>query len=360
MTAVSLPGARRTLLSVGIVMLVLLAQLAAGYVSNRDATRFVSVLLFYCLELLPLMVALSAVFRWTRRTGRGWGWVVGIGAAVAATIGVSAGALFYWLSEQVVPQLDLHLYTSGHSSLGRAMVFGFVQAQSHLGLWTLAFAVPFSLEDAQVRRAEADGLRSSTELARLRANLEPHFLLNTLNAIAGLVTEDAREARRLLAALGDLLRDALKDEDELQSLSAQVTWLKRYAEILEARHRGDLSFRWEIDDHARDVPLPRLLLQPLVENAVKHGALKARGAGEVQIRAVISDDGQSLVCTVRDNGPGTGDKPIRKGAFGLQSVERRIALRYGARGRVVLESSDSGATSTVVLPRHPPQPEVRA
>jgi LytS/YehU family sensor histidine kinase len=302
------------------------------------------------------MLALSALFRWTRSTARGWGWVVGLGVVVAGVVGVAAGGVFFGLAE-LVPGLDLHLNVSGPSTVGRALVFGFIQAQSHLGLWTLAFVLPFTLEDARVRAAEADQLRSSTELARLRANLEPHFLLNTLNAIAGLVTEDAREARRLLVALGDLLRDALKDEDELQSLSAQVNWLKRYAEILEARHRGDLSFRWDIADAAQDVPLPRLLLQPLVENAVKHGALKATGAGEVQIRAALSDDGRSLVCTVRDNGPGTGNAPIRKGAFGLQSVERRIALRYGAKGHVELSSSPTGATSTVVLPRTPPELE---
>ena len=356
MSAGSVPGARRTAISIAIVALVVLVQLFAGFLSNRDTTRALSVLILLVLELPPLMVALSALFRWTRENSRGVWWVVGLGVVTAGSIGLAAGGIFYWLAG-LLPSLDLHINVSPPSTLSRALVFAFIQAQSHLGLWTLAFVLPFTLEDQRVRTAEADQLRSSTELARLRANLEPHFLLNTLNAIAGLVTEDAREARRLLVALGDLLRDALKDEAELQSLSAQVAWLKRYAEILESRHRGDLTFAWDIPDDAQDVPLPRLLLQPLVENAVKHGALKARGVGEVQIRAALSADGKTLVCTVHDNGPGLGSEPIRKGAFGLQSVERRIALRYGSKGSVKLASNTTGATSTVVLPRTPPEAE---
>jgi LytS/YehU family sensor histidine kinase len=243
----------------------------------------------------------------------------------------------------------------------RVVLYGLASAQSHFGLWTLAFILPALLDDARVRalraeklEAESAQLRTAAELARLRSNLEPHFLLNTLNAIAGLVTEEPREARRLLSALGDLLRDALRDEQEWQSLAAQIEWLKRYAQILEARHRGDLSFSWEINIDSEAKPLPRLLLQPLLENAVKHGALRARGPGRVWVRTELVDNGSRLLCTVRDNGPGAPPGPVRNGAFGLESVRRRVALRYGEQGHVSLSALPDGTIATVDVPAFAP------
>ncbi len=92
------------------------------------------------------------------------------------------------------------------------------------------------------------------------------------------MADDPREARRLLVCLGDLLRDALKDEDEMQTLDEQVKWLRRYAEILEARHAGHLTFHWQIAEESRSSSsCCGSCLQPLVENAVKHGALPALG-----------------------------------------------------------------------------------
>jgi LytS/YehU family sensor histidine kinase len=189
----------------------------------------------------------------------------------------------------------------------------------------------------------------------VRAHLEPHFLLNTLNAIAGLVTDDPHEARRLLVCLGDLLRDALRDEDEMQTLDDQIAWLRRYAEILEARHPGNLVFQWQIADETRSVMLPRLLLQPLVENAVKHGALRRPGGGEVTVRVeVVATNGdapEKIVCTIEDNGPGLPDRGTRSGAFGLHAVRRRLELKYPQSAHLRLESSASGTRSIVELPR---------
>jgi LytS/YehU family sensor histidine kinase len=238
----------------------------------------------------------------------------------------------------------------------RGVLFGFTQGLGHFGLWTLAFALPVAIEDARVRaleaqtlRLEADRLRTEAELAGLRAHLQPHFLLNTLNAIAGLISEDVKEARRLLVCLGDLLRDALHGEDEMQTLAAQLTWLQRYAEILETRHRGALVFRWQVDPASTDVLVPRLLLQPLLENAVQHGALRRGGGGEVAVGVQPGEHG-SVLCTVEDNGPGMPAE-LRAGGFGLQSVRRRLELRYGERARFALESSAAGTRSIVQLPR---------
>src|SRR5262249_32313742 len=201
----------------------------------------------------------------------------GLGASVAlATVIGGIFGLAYAALALRIPSLRLHLPNGAGLpngvSFARSALFGILNAQMYFGLWALGFVYPFAVESAGVRALEAQQLRSEAELANLRAHLEPHFLLNTLNAIAGLVTEDPREARRLLVCLGDLLRDAVQETSELQRLDKQIAWLRRYAQILEARHHGVLSFRWDVAADVQQAMLPRMLLQPLVENAVKHGA----------------------------------------------------------------------------------------
>jgi signal transduction histidine kinase len=335
---------------------IVLLQVAGQYLSNPDPRKARSVLLFLALEMPPLMLVLSAISARLRRRARPMVWMVPAGVVCAGALGAAFGAAFWTLSASM-PDLGLRLFSFSEMSLVRCELFGFTQGLGHLGLWTLAFALPAALDDARVRaleadklRLEADRLRAAAELAGLRAQLEPHFLLNTLNAVAGLISEDVKEARRLLVCLGDLLRDALQERGELETLGAQLEWLKRYAEILETRHRGALRFRWKIDPGLNGVVLQRLLLQPLLENAVKHGALRRPEGGEVTVRIEPSDDGASVVCTVEDNGPGVAAGPRAVG-FGLQSVRRRLELRYAERSHFSIESSPSGTRSIVRLPR---------
>lgn len=227
------------------------------------------------------------------------------------------------------------------------------------GIWATAFVYPHWAEQSAQRGAEterlkieAEHLRATAELAHLRSQVEPHFLLNTLNMIAGLITQDPKEARRLIGCLGDLLRNSLHDADETQSLASEVVWLERYAEILESRHGNALRFSWDIAPEALAWPLPRLLLQPLVENAVRHGALCRQSGGLVTLSARIdqtSSGGERLVCTVSDNGPGLSAAPSRQGGVGLRSVRRRLQLEYdGAELR--MRSSEEGTQAIVEVP----------
>lgn len=222
-------------------------------------------------------------------------------------------------------------------------------------LWLFVFMGPRLVERARLQAQEVEDLRHEAELARLRVHLHPHFLLNTLNAIAGLVGEEPAEARRLIAALGDLVRDALSGGDEAQPFGVEAAWLRRYAEILEVRHRGFLAFRWELADATLATPVPRLLLQPLVENAVKHGALRRREGGTVLVRSEVLPGG-AVRFTVEDDGPGmaperTGPEaePGARPGLGIGLVRRRLALACPG-GSLRYEPVPVGTRAVVELP----------
>ncbi|MDI1477235.1 histidine kinase [Polyangium sp. y55x31] len=319
-------------------------------------------LLFLMAGVPALLLTLSGVFHWATRRRLGSAQTLLVSLAVASVVGVVL-VMGFWAA-----QTWLHIPPpSGRPvTYPIALRFGVTFGLFMCAIWALAFMYPFATEDARRRaleaeklKLEADRLRTAGELARLRSQLEPHFLLNTLNAIAGLVTQDPREARRLLACLGDLLRDALHDADEMQTLGEEIAWLRRYAEILESRHAGTLRFQWDIADRAAEVLMPRLLLQPLVENAVKHGALRRDGGGQVVVRATLTETGDGaprrLVCMVEDNGPGMPARPLRSGAFGLHAVRRRLELKY-TDAELQIDSSSDGTRCIVELPCVTPTP----
>jgi two-component sensor histidine kinase len=339
----------RRLIGFVVVVGVMLLQFGADIVAGREAARILARLVFMTCELPLLMLALSAVFDMSLR--RRMTATQGILACVAVATGFGCvfGILYGGVALRV-PEMRLHMPPSSDAIVvTRFSLFGVLNAQMYFGLWAIAVVYPFAIEGARVRGLEAQRLRSEAELTRLRAHLEPHFLLNTLNAIAGLVTEEPREARRLLVSLGELLREAVQDQGEMQTLEDQVAWLRRYAQILETRHRGSLRFEWEIARDCELAILPRLLLQPLVENAVQHGALRRDdGAGVVRIRVWRAEDG-TLACAVEDNGPGMADSESRVGAFGIQAVRRRLELE-SPDASLRFDSSSQGTRATVALP----------
>jgi signal transduction histidine kinase len=323
---------------------IVLLQVVTQWVTFHDVDRLVFQLIVTACGI-PLIASATSLVQRTaaKRQLRPFAVVL-----VAMVIAIGIGALVtstLWLALRGT----LTFQSRTPWSLSRALTFGGVWGATTLGLWALAFVFPQSIEHEKLR-LESEKLKAAAEVARLRSHLEPHFLLNTLNAIAGLVTEDPKEARNLLAALGDLLRDALKNEAEVQSLDAEVAWLRRYAKILEARNAPRLSFRWDVEPAAGEVTVPRLLLQPLLENAIKHGALRARDAGEVSFSARV--EGGRLRCVIEDNGPGA-EGPVRDGAFGLHAVRRRLALAYGDLAELRLETLAAGTRSIVELPLAP-------
>jgi LytS/YehU family sensor histidine kinase len=241
---------------------------------------------------------------------------------------------------------QLHTDLAERTDLLKAFVHGVPIGLTFGGFWALVFLFPQIIRDANLRSVRAESALRRAELAQLRSSLQPHFLLNTLHTIAALTVDEPLVARQLLSALGDLLRDALEPAPELRLLEADITWLRRYAEILEVRHRGSLRFEWDIGPETTAVPLPKLLLQPLLENAVKHGALRRAEGGVVIVRTRFTEEALALV--VEDNGPGIA--PGTKDGLGLRIVRERITLAH-AEAKLDVVSSADGTRVTIEIPR---------
>jgi len=345
------PWPRRTAIAVATVVP---TAIDVSHEFAKGATIHVPAVVFSIAGVVVTLVSLTAAFdACTKRrlaTGPAFGIVAGLGVIVSMTlIGVMMGVYR-------ATGYDLSGGSAVHfTNVARMCLWILGEALWMLGLWAVAVVFPFAVRDANTRAREADRLRTAAELARLRAHLQPHFLLNTLNTVSGLVSQDPEEARRLVGALGDLLRDSVEEGDVMQTLEAEVSWLRRYAEILETLHLGALTFRWEIGDETRAVKVPRLLLQPLLENAVKHGALRRRGGGEVIVTTRIDEAREPRVrCVVEDNGPGPGDRSARPGAMGIQLVTRRLAARYAGAASFRLEAADGRTRSIVEFPVEAP------
>jgi len=187
-------------------------------------------------------------------------------------------------------------------------------------------------------------------LTALRAQLNPHFLFNSLNAVGVLVRDrDTETASRVIEELGTMLHELLEPDAKHEvTLAEELAFLNRYLVIEQIRFSDRLRPTFDIAPDTLGAAVPALVLQQLVENAVRHGIAKRTESGHVRISA--RRDGDSLVLTVSDDGPGLVSSP---GGVGLANIRARLATLHGSRARVDLTSPAGGGTvATVRLPYH--------
>ena len=189
---------------------------------------------------------------------------------------------------------------------------------------------------------EADLTRA--RLDALQSQLRPHFLFNTLNAISVLTAEDAEKARRMVVRLGSLLRRSLDEAQHEVPLHQELAFLNEYLDIQRMRFGDRLSVTLAIDPDTMDARVPVFVLQPLVENAIKHGASDDDGSATIAVRAT-RDDGQ-LKITIQDRGPGPNGAPE---GVGLKNTRQRLHALYGDLTTLILRQAE-GARVEIRLP----------
>jgi len=200
------------------------------------------------------------------------------------------------------------------------------------------------------------------QLDALKGQLQPHFLFNTLNAIMVLVQKGrGRQAEDMLARLGDLLRCVLEDVDAQEvPLRRELEYVRLYLAIEQVRFADRMRVDIAADPALLDAAVPHMALQPIVENAVRHGIGQRAAAGQIRIRAARADG--KLALEVRDDGPGLPAAGAGEGhGIGLANTRARLAQLYGDDASLAVENGDlGGAVATMILPYHVAEDAVHA
>jgi two-component system, LytTR family, sensor kinase len=206
----------------------------------------------------------------------------------------------------------------------------------------------------ELQASELESQLMSARLNALKMQLQPHFLFNTLNAITVLVRQQkSRNAEQMLGHLGDLLRGVLEDVDAQEvSLRRELEYLQLYLSIEQVRFADRLHVEVSVDPATEDASVPQLILQPIVENAIRHGIERSSSAGRILISAAKINS--AVEVRVQDDGPGlSATCSCENQGIGLANTRERLRQLYGEDARLEIENfSGGGAVVTMKFPFH--------
>jgi len=258
--------------------------------------------------------------------------------AATLVLGSIGHTLWNWGSRVVLfPLFGLLSYDYGTMPARFLMEF-----PADVILFTITIVVT-TLYYRQVRAAELEKSLAQAQLHNLRLQLQPHFLFNTLNTISAVMYEDVATADRMLSRLSDLLRMSLEQGAQQEvTLERELEFLRLYVETMKARFEDRLTVEVDAPAELRDALVPPLVLQPLVENSITHGADPKSSAIAISVRA--HRENGTLHMEVRDHGPGLSKSAADAltGGIGLANTAQRLERLYGIAGRLALANAEGG------------------
>jgi len=206
----------------------------------------------------------------------------------------------------------------------------------------------------QIQLANMETQLSDARLNALKYQLQPHFLFNTLNTISSLMEFDVKDAQKTVSRLGNLMRTILeKNAKNAIPLRDELSFIKDYLGIEEMRFQDRMTVEYKIQDSVQDAAVPRLILQPLVENAIKHGLKSVEENGKITIEAYALPEGRIFI-SVSDNGKGSNKslEQMTENGIGLKNVKDRIELVYQEKGNFSVETAEGkGFKTTIEIPQ---------
>jgi len=205
------------------------------------------------------------------------------------------------------------------------------------------------LREREFRTSQLEVQLAKAHLESLKNQLRPHFLFNTMHSISSLMHTDVGAADKMMCRLSDLLRMSLEDVAlQMTTLSRELEFVAGYLEIEKLRFEERLNVQLDIASDTYDAEVPHFILQPLVENAVRHGIAKQAGRGELRIQA--THDGRNLLLRITDNGPGLmgSDVSASTSSLGLRSTRERLETLYGANQAFSIRGLEQGGVEASV------------
>jgi len=268
------------------------------------------------------------------------GWSLGL--AVISTM------LFYWATSRMFREEDVYL-AFVDATLAVRFLFTWLMVLLLLLLSWFWFYTLERQQDEQ-RRAAAEKLAREAELHSLRRQLQPHFLFNSLNSISALVGARPEQARIMIQQLSDFLRGTLRKDDQQQvSLADELQHLALYLEIEKVRFGHRLQTAIEVQNETMHMHLPALLLQPVVENAIKFGLYDTIGDTVISITATAQD--HHLLLQIQNPYDPETARPQLGTGFGLSSVQRRLYLLYARQDLLQTKQQESQFITSIKIPQ---------
>lgn len=246
-----------------------------------------------------------------------------------------AGIIFTLLKIAVENEIQRRLLgLQGPSNSAGKLHIAFLTYWAIVGV-ALAYDYYRRYREHELASARLEKQLAQAQVQALQMQLHPHFLFNTMHAISALMHRDVEAAERMLTRLSDLLRLTLDRADRQEvTLREEMEFIDRYLEIQQIRFQDRLAVKTHVPVEALDALVPNLLLQPLVENAIRHGIAPRHGPGTIEIRAAVVDS--RLHLEVRDDGPGLPRAGELREGLGLSNTRARLAQLYGPSHRFEL------------------------
>ena len=320
---------------------------------GRAAARLGYAALWWGVSVFAVWISDTVTIRHLRQYPR-----VLLHIVVGVVVAITWAALAYHINLAIIPGWL-------PQGLGRMVNTTFMTSYFYyMGMIVLAHGVFYAREShaREVAALQKARLSVQAQLQALKMELQPHFLFNTLHAISALMHRDVKGANEMLVLLADMLETALQNvRDAEVTLDEEIETVKLYLKIHQIRYGKRLRTEYDVDAAALGALVPHLVFQPLVENAIKHGASNNVGRTTVRLRARVDPLSRTLDVTVRDDGAGmeqadldavlSGDRRPDGSGVGLSNIAERLNLLYGGRHELSIRSRPGeGTTIRLRLP----------
>lgn len=235
-------------------------------------------------------------------------------------------------------------------SLSQRIFLGSFNAMWLILVWNMIYYIYHYVDSNRKQQLDTIRLESmvkSLELQTIKSHINPHFIFNALNSIRALVDENPERARSAITELSNLLRSSMQTEKmETVPLEKELSIVKDYLALEQMRFEERLNLKMEIEEATIDLPVPPMMLQTLVENAIKHGISKQINGGLIEIKSTIQNNVHKLV--VRNSGKLDGFKSYKDSGFGIRSTHERLNLLFQGKANFQIKETTDGMVESII------------